>query len=56
VAIKALAASPTAAPARPPLDARPNPPVPGSVATDHKADATSAWNRSLKRAGAKLPA
>ena len=54
VAAKALAASP-AVNARPPLAARGSDPLPGG-ATDTKVDGKPAWDRSLKRAGAKLPA
>jgi len=57
VAAKALAASPVAQ-ARPPLEQRPNPPVPGGHAPTgrpSRADNASAWDRSLARAGAKLP-
>lgn len=52
VAAKALAVSPVTN-ARPPLDARGNDPVPGAPAAT-KIERT--WDRSLKRAGAKLPA
>ena len=54
VAAKALSASPAAA-ARPALDARGNAPLPNAPA-DTKPDAAHAWDRSLRRAGAKLPA
>ncbi len=54
VAAKALGASPTAAAARPPLEARGNEPVPNGAAPDPKADVAASWNRSLKRAGAKV--
>lgn len=47
VAARALVASPAAtAPARPPLDARSNPSVPGG-------GAAAAWDRSFERARAK---
>ena len=55
VAVKALSASP-AANARPSLDARGNPPLPGGAPPDAKVDGKVAWDRSLKRAGAKVPA
>jgi len=58
VAAKALAASPAAAPTRPTLENRNNPPVPGMAgagAENPRADAATSWNRSLRRAGAKLP-
>ena len=55
VAAKALAASPTAAAAAPPLAARANPAhVDASAALTDRPDPRSAWDRSLKRAGAKL--
>jgi signal peptide peptidase SppA len=57
VAAKALAASPTGKAPVPPLDARGNPaPLAGGTAATPKADASTSWDRSLKRAGAKLPA
>lgn len=52
VAAKALAASPATA-ARPALDVRGKEPV-ANAAPDNRAAPT--WDRSLKRAGAKLPA
>lgn len=54
IAAKALAASPAAAPGRPPLDARPNAPVPGGAPANDTRDARTSWDRSLKRMGAKV--
>jgi signal peptide peptidase SppA len=54
VAAKALAASPLAPAARQPLDARPNPPVPGGAPANDTRDTRTSWDRSLKRMGAKL--
>lgn len=57
VAAKALAASPAVAAAAPPLAARANPAhVDASAALTDRPDPRSAWDRSLKRAGAKLTA
>jgi len=53
VAAKALAASPVA---RPALEARHNPPVPGGGPVNDPRDTPKSWDRSLKRAGAKLNA
>ena len=55
VAAKALAASPAGKAAVPPLDARTNPPVPGSEPPNPSVDNRASWDRSLKKAGANLP-
>ena len=55
VAAKALSASP-AKPAVPSLAERGSPPVEGGPATAPAADTKAAWDRSLKRAGARLSA
>lgn len=53
VAAKVLSASP-AGNARPPLDARGSAPLPGGAPPDARVETKSAWDRSLKRAGAKV--
>ena len=55
VAAKALSASPAAS-ARPTLETRGTPPLAGGAPPDAKVDGKVAWDRSLKRAGAKVPA
>jgi signal peptide peptidase SppA len=56
VAVKALAASPAATKSAPALGQRENPAhVPGGQGQT-RPDPSQAWDRSLKRAGAKLPA
>jgi hypothetical protein len=56
IAAKALGASPTVTAGVPPLESRSNP---AQVATvppaPPRADLGAAWERSLKRQGAKLP-
>jgi hypothetical protein len=56
VAAMALAASPTGK-AVPALSERGNPaPLAGTTPPNTKVDLSASWDRSLKRAGAKLPA